>query len=213
MRGLVERVEGGAGAGLQEYSALLLDLQQHYTACRLELLGPSVRGAMAELVTVHTRDHTGLLRAGCAFLLHVCEDEHQLYGQFFSLAEDAVELGELLEQLCTVLYDNLRPLIIHISHLETLAELTSILRHEVVGQHCVQHPQLTAYRRLSSQLLADVQERLVYRATVYTRADILGYQPSPGDLAYPDKLEMMEKIAETLVTACTVLCCSLYCSV
>ena len=27
------------------------------------------------------------------------------------------------------------------------------------------------------------------------RTDISGYQPSPGDLAYPEKLEMMEAIA------------------
>ncbi len=30
------------------------------------------------------------------------------------------------------------------------------------------------------------------------RTDILGYSPAPGDLAYPQKLEMMEAIAESL---------------
>ena len=99
-----------------------------------------------------------------------------------------------------ILYDNLRPLIIHITHLETLAELTSILRNEVVGQHCITHPQLKAFKRVVNQMLADVQERLVYRTSVYIRTDILGYNPAPGDLAYPEKLEMMEKIAESLKT-------------
>ena len=33
---------------------------------------------------VHSRDHCGLVRAGCAFLLHVCEDETQLHAQMFS---------------------------------------------------------------------------------------------------------------------------------
>jgi hypothetical protein len=33
---------------------------------------------------VHSRDHCGLVRAGCAFLLHVCEDETQLHAQIFS---------------------------------------------------------------------------------------------------------------------------------
>ena len=32
----------------------------------------------------------------------------------------------------------------------------------------------------------------MYRSAVYIRTDITGYQPSPGDLAYPEKLEMME---------------------
>lgn len=42
------------------------------------------------------------------------------------------------------------------------------------------------------QMLEDVQERLVYRTHIYMKTDILNYNPSPGDLAYPDKLEMME---------------------
>jgi hypothetical protein len=41
-------------------------------------------------------------------------------------------------------------------------------------------------------MLEDVQERLVYRTQVYVRTEILGYKPSPGDIAYPEKLEMMQ---------------------
>nr|CAG4651650.1 EOG090X02EM [Triops cancriformis] len=55
-----------------------------------------------------------------------------------------------------------------------------------------------AFHRLMATLLADAQERLVYRAHVYINSDILGYKAAPGDLAYPDKLLMMETIAETL---------------
>lgn len=44
-------------------------------------------------------------------------------------------------------------------------------------------------------MLQDVQERLVFRAHLYLQSDIQNYNPSPGDLAYPDKLEMMESIA------------------
>lgn len=43
-----------------------------------------------------------------------------------------------LEGLCTILYDTLRPFIIHINHLETLAEICSILRVEMLDEH-VQH--------------------------------------------------------------------------
>ena len=46
--------------------------------------------------------------------------------------ESRPALGEFLERLCLVLYDSLRPLIIHVTHLETLAELTAILRNEVL---------------------------------------------------------------------------------
>lgn len=41
-------------------------------------------------------------------------------------------------------------------------------------------------------MLEDVQERLVYRTHIYIQTDIMGYKPAPGDLAYPDKLVMME---------------------
>lgn len=41
-------------------------------------------------------------------------------------------------------------------------------------------------------MLEDVQERLMYRTHIYIQTDITGYNPAPGDLAYPEKLEMME---------------------
>ena len=90
-----------------------------------------------------------------------------MYTQFFAAPEtedqsksDDNQLDDFLETLCLILYDNLRPLIIHITHLETLAELTSILRNEVVGQHCQQHHQLTSFKRVVTQMLADIQDRV-----------------------------------------------------
>ena len=57
---------------------------------------------------------------------------------------------------------------------------------------------LRPFATIAKQLLEDVQERLVYRAHVYSQSDILGFKPSPGDLAYPDKLKMMRDIALSL---------------
>lgn len=51
---------------------------------------------------------------------------------------------------------------------------------------------LEAFGKVIWQLMQDVQERLVFRAHLYLQSDILNYKPSPGDLAYPEKLEMME---------------------
>lgn len=53
---------------------------------------------------------------------------------------------------------------------------------------------LEAFGRVAEQLLQDVQERLVFRAHLYLKSDVADYNPSPGDLAYPEKLEMMEVI-------------------
>jgi len=57
---------------------------------------------------------------------------------------------------------------------------------------------LPVFEACITQMLQDVQERLVYRSHIYIQSDILNYKPAPGDLAYPDKLEMMESIAESL---------------
>ena len=47
-------------------------------------------------------------------------------------------------------------------------------------------------------MLEDIQERFVYRTHIYIRDEILNYNPSSGDIAYPEKLEIMEKIAAEL---------------
>lgn len=48
-----------------------------------------------------------------------------------------------LESLCWTLYDVLRPLIIHIAHLETLAELCTILKIEMLEEHVQNHRMYT----------------------------------------------------------------------
>lgn len=57
---------------------------------------------------------------------------------------------------------------------------------------------MEAFQKIIEQLQQDAQERLVFRAHIYLQTDIQQYKPSPGDLAYPDKLEMMESIALSL---------------
>lgn len=58
--------------------------------------------------------------------------------------------------------------------------------------HFIVGDSLEAFGKTANQLLQDVQERLVFRAHLYLQTDILNYKPSAGDLAYPEKLEMME---------------------
>lgn len=96
--------------------------------------------------------------------------------------------------------------------METLAELCYILRVEMIEEQAnnsrrslqlfhgtkfnfsffLPADELASFYRVTFQLLSDVQERLVYRAHIYVQNDILGYRPVAGDLAYPEKLEMME---------------------
>ena len=72
---------------------------------------------------------------------------------------------------------------------------TSVFKYKKWSSHLFVYflaNQLSAFEAVCSQMLEDVQERLVYRTHIYIRAEILHYRPAQGDLAYPDKLEMME---------------------
>lgn len=196
VKALMDQIEQRLGKS-PEYEILLKDCHQCYFQQRQQLLGPSIFQAVTELASKHVKDYCALVRSGCAFMAHVCEDEHQLFFHFFSQPTEG--LDSMLEGLCMSLYDVLRPLIIHINHLETLAELCGILKNEMLQDHVMNNAEeLGAFGILTRQMLEDVQERLVYRTSVYVRTDILAYQPSPGDLAYPEKLEMMKSIAESL---------------
>lgn len=54
--------------------------------------------------------------------------------------------------------------------------------------------ELEPFIKTIERLLEDTQERLVYRSNIYIETNIKGYTPSAGDLAYPEKLEMMKVI-------------------
>ncbi|XP_046674789.1 conserved oligomeric Golgi complex subunit 3-like [Homalodisca vitripennis] len=180
-----------------EYENLLSDCQQLYLAQRESLISESVLTTVRGLAANMSGDHCSLTRSACAFLIHVSQDELRLYHQFFSFPSPL--FTSYLEGLCISLYDTLRPLVIHMKHLETLAEQCSILRHEMIQEQVQNNPAaLEAFGRVAEQLLQDVQERLVFRAHLYLKTDIADYNPSPGDLAYPEKLEMMESIAQSL---------------
>uniref|UniRef100_A0A8C4INW8 Conserved oligomeric Golgi complex subunit 3 n=1 Tax=Dicentrarchus labrax TaxID=13489 RepID=A0A8C4INW8_DICLA len=196
VRSLIEQIEQRADK-IPEYHQLLDEIHQCYLDQREQLLSPSITSTITDLTNQNSKDHCALVRSGCSFMVHVCQDEHQLYNEFFS--KPTPKLDELLEKLCLSLYDVLRPLIIHIIHLETLSELCSILKNEMLEDHVHNNvAQLEAFDALVKQMLEDVQERLVYRTHIYIQTDITGYNPAPGDLAYPEKLEMMERIAQSL---------------
>jgi len=180
-----------------EYEKTLSDCQECYTIQRRALLTSSVQSAIQDLANKNERDMCTLVRSGCAFLLHLCQDEYQLYYQFFS--KHSIHLDTMLSEFCHLLYDNLRTRIIHVIHLETLAELVTILKAEMIDEHVKNSAkELATFETVCTQMLEDVQERLVYRTQVYIRNEILSYKPSPGDIAYPEKLEMMQKIAQSI---------------
>nr|GMC77330.1 conserved oligomeric Golgi complex subunit 3 isoform X1 [Ipomoea batatas] len=121
----------------------------------------------------------------------VCQLEHQLFKHFFpSSSEDISSLAPLTDPLCTYLYDTLRPKLIHEKNLDVLCELVDILKVEVLGEQVSRRGEsLAGLRPTLDRVLADVHERLTFRARTYIRDEIANYFLVDEDLDYPRKLE------------------------
>lgn len=95
-------------------------------------------------------------------------------------------LSELLELLSKTFYEHLRPVVIHINHLETLAELYKLINETIrleFNDPC--------FQSTINTLAGDVQERMIFRTEVFIQESICDYQPSQGDLAYPEKFDLV----------------------
>lgn len=63
-----------------------------------------------------------------------CAQESQLFEQFFpatAAAAGGAALAPLVDPLCTLLYDGVRPALIGVQSIDALVELLDILRQEV----------------------------------------------------------------------------------
>ncbi|KAH9521637.1 Golgi transport complex subunit 3 [Dermatophagoides farinae] len=181
----------------ETFNQFLNDCHQCYFQIRDSLITPVLTLAMDEMIQTSGRNFCSLIRSSAKLYTHICRDEYQLYFQFFTQVDHS--LGEFLDQLCMSLYDKLRPIIIHLEHLESLSEICSLIKFEFIEENLHQD-ELESFVKAMQQLLQDTQERLVYRCNVHVEKNILNYSPASGDLAYPEKLEMMKSISETLET-------------
>ncbi|VIO96623.1 Uncharacterized protein BM_BM7038 [Brugia malayi] len=233
---------------ITEFQLMTADCQQAYFKIRYQMLEPVIKNTIEELKRTHESSSCALTRNGCAFLLRLCDDEFRLYKQFFTVRDDddngsrpatvsipsnphasistsfnleTTSFDDFIESLCRVLYDILRPIVIHNPHLETLTELCTILKVEMIEERCGLMQSVMSVKRLAgytnagtslpfytdeymnprngfvrvmTELLGDIAERIVYRTSLYAQSDIAEFIPSSGDLAYPEKLEMMRKI-------------------
>ncbi|KAL5243393.1 hypothetical protein ACI65C_010803 [Semiaphis heraclei] len=177
------------------YSVALDDCVLAYVTRRKALLGSSISNTLSNY-TSSGSDFCSTLRSSCKILIQLTHDENRLYQCFFTNKSSVFR--EYLETVCMHLYDMLRPLVIHMKHFETLVELCTILRIEILQDYVSEDASLEVFGSVAELLLQDIQERLVFRANLYFVTDISEYKPSPGDLAYPEKLKQMEAIAEEM---------------
>ncbi len=141
---------------------------------------------------------------------------------------------EYLNEICSIFYDTLRPRIVKLHHIETLSEISSTVRIEMVENESSgdaasnsqggQKVSNEIYIKTLNQLWQDTEERLIYRlvslkmslntilkyfvfrANIYVKNEIQDYQPHAGDLLYPENLEMMRSISESASSGGELFC-------
>ncbi|GAB2219227.1 hypothetical protein Droror1_Dr00006859 [Drosera rotundifolia] len=191
-------VEVEARSSRKEYSQLLAECHKLYCEQRLSLVRSIVQQRIADFAK--REDLPSLTRSGCAYLMQVSQLEHQLFSHFFpSSSEDISSLAPLVDPLCTYLYDTLRPKFIHETNLDFLCELVDVLKVEVLGEHLNKRSEsLAGLRPTFQRILADVHERLTFRARTHIRDEIAKYFPLEEDLDYPAKLEQSPDVKESV---------------
>ncbi|WOH11318.1 hypothetical protein DCAR_0830799 [Daucus carota subsp. sativus] len=184
----------------REYVQILADCHRLYCEHRLSL----IKDIVQQRISVFSKKEAlpSLTRSGCAYLMQVCQLEHQLFDHFFpSSSEDISSLAPLIDPLCTYLYDTLRPKLIHETNIDTLCELVEILKVEVLGEQLSRRSEsLAGLRPTLDRILADVHERLTFRARTHIRDEIANYIPFDEDLDYPAKLEQSAELKSEVIS-------------
>ncbi|KAG2241947.1 hypothetical protein Bca52824_096208, partial [Brassica carinata] len=187
LKPVLEEIESRSAR--KEYVQILAECHRLYCEQRLSL----VKGIVHQRVSDFSKKEAlpSLTRSGCAYLMQVCQMEYQLFTHFFpASSEEVSSLAPLVDPLSTYLYDILRPKLIHEANLDLLCELVHILKVEVLGEQSARQSEpLAGLRPTLQRILADVNERLTFRARTYIRDEIANYIPSYEDLDYPGKLE------------------------
>ncbi|KAJ9183680.1 hypothetical protein P3X46_007503 [Hevea brasiliensis] len=196
LKPILEEIEGRSSK--KEYAQVLEECHKLYCEQRLSL----VKGIVLQRISEFAKKEAlpSLTRSGCAYLMQVCQLEHQLFDHFFpSSSEDVSGLAPLVDPLSTFLYDTLRPKLIHEINVDLLCELVDILKVEVLGEQLSRRSEsLAGLRPTLERILADIHERLTFRARTHIHDEIANYVPSDKDLDYPAKLEQsVEMKSET----------------
>ncbi|PPD86759.1 hypothetical protein GOBAR_DD16299 [Gossypium barbadense] len=187
LKPVLEEIESRASR--KEYVHILVECHKLYCEQRLSL----IKGIAHQRISEFAKKEglPSLTRSGCAYLMQVCQLEHQLFDHFFpSSSEDVSSLAPLIDPLSTYLYDTLRPRLIHETNVDFLCELVDILKVEVLGEQLSRRSEsLAGLRPTLERILADIHERLTFRARTHIRDEIANYVPFDEDLDYPAKLQ------------------------
>ncbi|KAI9018967.1 Sec34-like family-domain-containing protein [Hyaloraphidium curvatum] len=172
VRPLIGELERRAPAN-REFLVLLKECFRSYIAVRKQVMLPLVK----EAVTKEGNDVIRIIREGCAYLSQVCQDEVGLFRQFFDTGSE--DLQNYLDSLNSMLYEAVRPLVIHLQSIDTLSEICQILYANLGGweielsrQDDDDEEENESVRNMQRRILADAQGRFVFRAEQFMREEV-----------------------------------------
>ncbi|KAF9478351.1 Sec34-domain-containing protein [Pholiota conissans] len=139
---LLGELERRALAYPDELTTLLSECHAAYLNTRKTLLVPRIMEEIRGLDPGKS-DLVELTREGCGYLKQVCTDEWALYREFFSTGEES--LYQFLETICDLLYDDLRPRILHEPRLTVLCEVCTVLQALMVLDTSTATPSSTLF--------------------------------------------------------------------
>lgn len=173
----------------EELSLNLEEIYTFYSDNRILLIEKSFAQSISQIITSNERNYSPMFIQASQLFSKTIRNESQLFSQIFNTPVNNKEvLMNLINPLGEIFYEQLLPVIIKIVHLETLAGLQMIL-----SQLLNESQDNSSFTSIINRLIEEVNERLVFRTQVYINENICNYSPSSGDLAYPEKLEVIRK--------------------
>lgn len=95
----------------------------------------------------------------------------------------------LITEICSPLYDIMRPLVVVQNDIDTLCEGVRVLLGEIIeAQILPRGSSATPLHLLLLRIVKDLQERLIHCTSLYIRDEISGFTPLASDLRYPERL-------------------------
>ncbi|KAJ2359298.1 Golgi transport complex subunit 3 [Coemansia erecta] len=182
-------------AALQAHSAdarqVLADVRAAYFQMRRAWLHAHVPASLSEIAREHSGDDAAALRDWCAFMMNVCADERRVHGEFFGTfgEGDLDELRAHEDAAMAMFHEQVRPRIIREAGVDVLAalSLTLLTYQRPAGDSDDDSDNgddgLDAFYAAVGAILEDTQQRLVFRAQAFVRAQLGGYRMSRDDAA------------------------------
>ena len=201
----------------KEFATLLMEFHRCFCEHRLKLLLPIAKERLSS-ISKESEDNIGrFVRDSFEFLQTVCEDEQDLFHEFFTpsaihhgaglVDSDKASnlMGKMMRDLCDGLYTELRPRILQQVDIDVLCDLVQIFhdlqarafasssndeeekkkKMRTLSNISESGDSATVFCGLIQRMIADTQEKLVYRFEKHLDQKIRSFQPSKSDLDYP----------------------------